>query len=84
MLETMFLLATIKALCHTTYTKVLPKPTGDRKLKHNALLCLTDLLLKLLYIAQILPWWIKHTFNSIPCFDLHRLQSQVSSQDRGM
>lgn len=84
MLEPMFLVATIKTLCHTTYTKLLPKPTEDRKLKHHELLCLTDVLLKLLYIAQILPWWIKHTFNCIPCFDLCRLQSQVSSQDRGM
>lgn len=40
MLETMFLVATIKALCHTTYTKPLPKPTEDRMLKHTEWLCL--------------------------------------------
>lgn len=84
MLETMFLVATIKALCHTTYTKPLPKPTEDRMLKHTEWLCLPDLLLKVLYIAQILPQWIKHTFSSVSCFDLCRLQSQVSNQDRGM
>lgn len=70
-------------LSYTTYTGLLPKPTEARKLKQTDFLCLPNLLLKLLYFAQILLWWNKYTFNSVSYFDLCRLQSQVSSQDRG-